>query len=164
MLAEGFYAYQWEKNGVVVSGTSNSYTVTTPGTYRARFSRVSAPSATQWNKWSTPVVINETTTAIASLEDVEEIEMSTEVLSVTVYPNPARPDNIHIDVNSPGNGALRIQLLDQLGRSVFDDSLERVSGNGEADISVPGGLSEGIYLLRLSHGSQRVVERVMIRN
>jgi hypothetical protein len=31
MLAEGFLAYQWEKNGVIISGaTSNTYTATTP--------------------------------------------------------------------------------------------------------------------------------------
>lgn len=58
-LAEGFLAYQWQKNGVTISGaTGPSYTATTTGTYRARFSRRSrTPSEAQWNEWSDAVTI-----------------------------------------------------------------------------------------------------------
>lgn len=165
MLAEGFYAYQWEKNGVLLSATTNTYTVTTPGTYRARFSRVSAPTATQWNKWSAPITINETTTTTTASTDVAEIvEIATEELSVSVYPNPTRSDNIHLDIQSGGEGEMRIQILDQLGRSFFDDFVSGVQGAGQADIVVPGGLVDGIYLVRVTYGDQQVVERVMIQN
>jgi hypothetical protein len=57
-LAAGFRAYQWEKDGVIIAGaTSNKYTATTTGTYRARFSRVPSPGASDWNQWSAPVVV-----------------------------------------------------------------------------------------------------------
>jgi hypothetical protein len=58
-LSEGFLAYQWERNGVIISGaTSASYTATTTGTYRARFSRISkTPAANQWNKWSNTITV-----------------------------------------------------------------------------------------------------------
>lgn len=58
-LAEGYLAYQWERNGVIISGaTSARYTATTTGTYRARFSRKStSPSEAQWNRWSDPVTV-----------------------------------------------------------------------------------------------------------
>lgn len=63
-LGTGFKAYQWELDGVIMSSiplTSSTVTVTQPGTYRARFSRVSAnPTASEWNAWSKPVVIRET--------------------------------------------------------------------------------------------------------
>jgi predicted esterase/chitodextrinase len=63
-LSTGFLAYQWELDGAIMSSvplTSSTITVTQPGTYRARFSRVSAnPSGSQWNAWSKPVVIRET--------------------------------------------------------------------------------------------------------
>lgn len=72
MLAEGFLAYQWEKDGAILSNAANTLTVTAPGRYRARFSRISAsPSATQWNQWSPYVTITETGT-------------STPVVSVTI--------------------------------------------------------------------------------
>lgn len=59
-LAAGFYRYQWERNGAIISGaTGNTYTANTPGTYRARFSRVPNPTAAQWNDWSDPVTVTE---------------------------------------------------------------------------------------------------------
>ncbi len=54
-LAAGFQAYQWRKNGVVISGaTTDSIKVTTVGTYDARVERNGI-----WSDWShTPVVIS----------------------------------------------------------------------------------------------------------
>jgi hypothetical protein len=58
-LAEGFLAYQWERNGAIISGANSAYyTATTTGTYRARFSRKSrTPSEADWNDWSAPVTV-----------------------------------------------------------------------------------------------------------
>jgi hypothetical protein len=59
-LAAGFRAYQWEKNGVIISGaTDNTYTATTTGTYRARFSRKPNPTASDWNQWSPAINITQ---------------------------------------------------------------------------------------------------------
>jgi predicted esterase len=59
-LSREFYAYQWERNGVIIPGaTSYTYTATTPGTYRARFSRKTSNPTTEsdWNQWSKPVEV-----------------------------------------------------------------------------------------------------------
>lgn len=57
-LAEGFFHYQWERNGVIISdATTSAFTANTPGTYRARFSRKRNPGAGDWDKWSDPVVV-----------------------------------------------------------------------------------------------------------
>lgn len=58
-LADGFLAYQWQKDGVILSGaTGHEYVATQPGVYRARFSRLSRnPSSGQWEEWSDPVTI-----------------------------------------------------------------------------------------------------------
>ena len=62
-LAEGYLAYQWEKDGVILSTKTNMLTVTVPGKYRARFSRKStSPTEAQWNKWSPYVTITQTGT------------------------------------------------------------------------------------------------------
>jgi len=69
-VSPGFLAYQWEKDGVIQSrplnGTgANSYITNTPGTFRVRFSRVSAnPTEAQWNRWSDPVVVRDGTTVV----------------------------------------------------------------------------------------------------
>ena len=58
LLAEGFFAYQWEKDGQVIPGAaSHKFTPMEAGVYRARFSRVASPAANDWNKWSKPVTI-----------------------------------------------------------------------------------------------------------
>ena len=49
-ITPGFYAYQWDKDGVVIPGaTGNEYIATSIGTYRARFQRTSASA---WSDWS----------------------------------------------------------------------------------------------------------------
>lgn len=63
-LAEGYLAYQWEKDGVILGNGTHTLTVTTPGRYRARFSRKSvSPTEAQWNKWSPYVTITQTGTS-----------------------------------------------------------------------------------------------------
>ncbi|HRF35126.1 MAG TPA: fibronectin type III domain-containing protein, partial [Cyclobacteriaceae bacterium] len=59
-LAQGFHAYQWELDGEIIAGaTTYLDTAKVPGTYRARFSRVPNPTENDWNRWSKPVTITE---------------------------------------------------------------------------------------------------------
>jgi hypothetical protein len=68
-LAKGFFKYQWQKNGATIAGaTSATYTATTTGTYRARFSRVPNPTEADWNPWSANVVVTEQNPAQAQVE------------------------------------------------------------------------------------------------
>lgn|GEM_PF-980163 len=63
-LAQGFHAYQWELDGEIIAGaTTYLDTAKVPGTYRARFSRVPNPTENDWNRWSKPVTITESTPA-----------------------------------------------------------------------------------------------------
>lgn len=58
VLPEGFFAYQWEKNGVLLTAeTTHQLKPTAPGIYRARFTRKPTPSSSDWNSWSEPVTI-----------------------------------------------------------------------------------------------------------
>lgn len=70
-LGEGFRAYQWEKDGVIISGaTSHTYTATATGKYRARFSRVANPGAGDWNQWSAPVTVTQVNPPQAQMDQV----------------------------------------------------------------------------------------------
>ena len=57
-LQAGFYAYEWQKDGVTIPGqTGNDLIVTSYGTYRGRFKRT---ATSNWSVWSpTPAVISE---------------------------------------------------------------------------------------------------------
>ena len=56
-ISAGYYAYEWQLNGSTIAGaTSNEYTATVAGQYRARFMRIAGGS---WSDWSpSPVVIS----------------------------------------------------------------------------------------------------------
>jgi hypothetical protein len=70
-MPEGFRAYQWDKNGVIISGaTSAKYTATSTGSYRGRFSRVPNPTSSQWNEWSPAVSVSSQTPAKALINQV----------------------------------------------------------------------------------------------
>jgi hypothetical protein len=70
-LAKGFFAYQWQKNGVIISGANASaYVATSTGTYRARFSRVANPKVTDWNQWSEPVNVTSQTPPQAKIDQI----------------------------------------------------------------------------------------------
>lgn len=75
-LANGFRAYQWQKNGVTISGaTSSSYVATTTGTYRARFSRKVNPSSADWNTWSKEITVTQQSPQQARIEQKGTVKL-----------------------------------------------------------------------------------------
>ena len=68
-FSKGFLAYQWEKDGVIISGENKEELIAnTPGVYRGRFSRKSAaPSESQWEEWSDPINVSEVNPAKPSI-------------------------------------------------------------------------------------------------
>lgn len=76
-LTWGFYQYQWQRNGIDIAGaTSNEYTATQFGTYRARFKRL---STSEWSDWSkVPVVIS--ARAATATPDIKISGMRSKVL------------------------------------------------------------------------------------
>lgn len=169
MLAEGFLAYQWQKNGVVISGaTSNTYTTTTPGTYRARFSRLStAPTEAQWNKWSANIVITETTSttamAFSEPEIVEDDPLASEEFSVSVFPNPTRSDNLNMKINAIGREPVDIRLIDQYGGEHFRHTFDTEILQSDQPLNTTG-LPNGIYVLWINQGRRQLKQRVVIKN
>lgn len=70
-LPPGFPAYQWRLNGELISGaTSNVFYAKTPGTYTARFSRISNPAEAQWNQWSDPLALTVTAPPQANIQQL----------------------------------------------------------------------------------------------
>ncbi len=59
-FSNGFRAYQWEHDGVIIAGANQSqYIANTPGTYRGRFGRVPNPTESDWEPWSDEIVVTE---------------------------------------------------------------------------------------------------------
>lgn len=59
-FSEGFFAYQWERDGQIIPAANEAlFVADTPGTYRGRFSRKPNPSEGDWERWSDPIVVSE---------------------------------------------------------------------------------------------------------
>jgi predicted esterase len=59
-FSSGFFAYQWQRDGQILSGeTGSEITANVPGTYRGRFSRKPNPTEADWERWSDPIVVSE---------------------------------------------------------------------------------------------------------
>ncbi len=170
MLAEGFFAYQWEKNGVIISGAgANTYIAKTPGTYRARFSRVAAPTATQWNRWSAPITItsatatariNATEDTVTVLEDVGDEN----AFEVRTFPNPATPENLFIQLQTADRESpVQLQLIDQMGHAIHDAvyTPAQVSEGVKPTLTQP--IANGMYIIIANQGRRSSKLKVLIK-
>jgi hypothetical protein len=161
-LPQGFFAYQWQRDGVTLSTTSYALTATVAGTYRARFSRVANPTSTQWNKWSATVTVTEGTTAssqdsvvIAMEEIVPEVEES-----VSVFPNPTNSGNINVRYDKPV--AASVKIVDAMGRAVYDRMIDfTFEPTHKLDVTSP--VSEGLYYVVINDGTAPVRRKILIR-
>lgn len=135
-LAEGFLAYQWERNGVIISGaTSASYTATTTGTYRARFSRTSrTPSADEWNRWSDPVTV-----VSSSPVQAQVAQVGTTVLKDLNYYNYAHLKSVNTaDHYYWYKNGVRIDLSGSVDDTVRYPRFTSTNGNGAYTLVTAG--------------------------
>lgn len=173
-LAEGFLAYQWQKDGVLLGNKTHTLTVTTPGKYRARFSRKSAyPTEAQWNKWSPYVTITQVgITAIASTRTTttEEVQIAAEEepaaeggFSFDVYPNPATSDNISIDLRGAEDAPLEVRIVDGLGRELYTNTFEGPALLAGSQLTLPRDATAGVYVLMVNQGKKQLRRKVMVK-
>lgn len=172
MVGEGFFAYQWEKDGVIISGAStNTYIAKAAGTYRVRFSRIANPTSTQWNQWSNPVKVTTGTTAtsarIASNADSTVVEdLNTEEtaeFSASVFPNPGKSEEMTIIVRSAEeNTPIAVQMLDPTGKNIYDHTDSPSIWKDGIKPALPKGLTQGIYILAIKQGPRTFRQKVII--
>lgn len=175
MLAEGFLAYQWEKDGVILSTKSNTLTATTPGTYRARFSRKATyPTEAQWNKWSPPVKVTEATTsttlaATGAPTDAQQLEAAPEEVSMeeassfNVYPNPASADNIRLELQGMAESPVQVKIVDQMGRELYAQTFETPGLASGQQLALPSSAQGGVYILMVNQGERQLRKKVVVK-
>ena len=173
MMAEGFWAYQWEKNGVKLTATSYNYKATTPGTYRARFSRKRYPTESDWNEWSAPVKVIDISQARAvatnARSTTEEPEIMTEDVSseegvvVNIYPNPTSADNINLQLEGLAEAPVQVRIVDQLGRELYANTFESPAMTQKEQIGLPATSRGGVYILMVNQGIMQLRKKVVLR-
>ena len=69
--------------------------------------------------------------------------------SITVYPNPSKGKNIHIQMSNQPSGQYDIRLLNALGQVLYSKSFEQQNGSTTQTIQWDNVWSEGIYQLEV---------------
>jgi hypothetical protein len=116
-VATGFRKYQWEKNGVIISGATSSYYVAkSTGRYRVRFSRVANPLSADWNQWSDYVNVTEQTPVKPQITQVGTVLLK--------------------DLNYYGNARLKSETLADHYYWYKNGALVNLSGNQDDTVSL----------------------------
>jgi hypothetical protein len=151
VLSEGFFDYEWERDGEIVEGDSHTLIATKPGTYRARFSRYPVSSGHQWNRWSDPVLISNEDELVTGVADPSHGTLE-------IYPNPSSGDNLKIIVTN--NSIAEVVIIDMTGRLVHKENTLPQPGR-ERRIS-PGKLPDGIYQVIIRSNGKTFSEKLVI--
>ncbi|MBP9882758.1 MAG: T9SS type A sorting domain-containing protein, partial [Chitinophagales bacterium] len=87
-------------------------------------------------------------------------DVPTKEMSLNVWPNPAT-DNLNITVSNGSDGSVKVQLLDVFGREIM---LNELNGSRyEQTITWNmNDLSNGVYIVRVLNGNNRIEQKVMV--
>ena len=81
--------------------------------------------------------------------------------SMQVFPNPAN-DLLSIKLKNVSEKHFDIKIVDVLGQTMIEKKEEDVSGNFEKQVDIST-LSEGIYMVIVSVGEKKSVERIVVQ-
>ena len=124
-----------------------------------------------WEMWSdfmwTPVDLSwdlELRFGIFPIEltptSVQDLRSSEPSLSYELYPNPTH-GRFTLEFTDRAYNNLRIQVYDITGKQVYDELLDNPKLHRRIEI-FPGGLSKGVYLVRLSSENKTGVQRLIV--
>ena len=100
-----------------------------------------------------------TVSSMGLSSDVSTLDASVSLNAVSVYPNPAN-SFVNIDFGQNlGSGQARVEVLDMQGRRVYASGLISTESTLQLNTSE---YSKGIYLIRISRGTESVTKKVMI--
>ena len=82
---------------------------------------------------------------------------------VSVYPNPASQDNIHVQVETVIPLPVRVRLLDPMGRNLFDEIFQPAELASGVHIAPAGTMNTGMYVVSVEQGRVMVREKVIVK-
>ncbi len=104
------------------------------------------------SNWCTPFTFITTSSTGIDENNFEQLAL---------YPNPAR-DNLFLRINSNGAGTVHIILFDLLGKKVLEQDVDLTSGQNIKEISLDN-VKEGIYIARITTGSNTTNQKIVVR-
>jgi hypothetical protein len=90
---------------------------------------------------------------------------ATAAAQLTAWPNPNRGDQLYINLSKVDDGVdqVGIEFFDLYGKQVVSRMLPVQDGMLNSSLDLVGDMSSGVYLMRVSAGSNVTTERIIIQ-
>jgi hypothetical protein len=139
--------FQWYLDGVAIAGATDSiYTPTVQGIYSVM--------ATNGNGCS--LISNALPRTFTSIENT-----STKEFSMNIAPNPIDKNGLSLLISSPTAIQMNVQIVDQLGRSVYNQVVNMNEGDQHIILD-PGILATGIYTIQMMNGKNSIEKKFVV--
>jgi len=140
--------YEWYfGDGVFLKGAEVNYDFKTDGVFDVTLKAISGSTFAEYSQKV------EVLKSVTSVESIEKPELD-------VYPNPVK-DLLKIKFGNPVEGALKIEIMNITGKSVYSQSIN-ADGLIQTEVNV-NQLNPGIYFLRIMNGKNRVADRKFVK-
>ena len=83
---------------------------------------------------------------------------------LTIFPNPSTQDNINVKLESIQGLPVHIQLIDMVGRSFAEQTVELTQAAEGVRLSPAENLRPGIYIISVKQGKAMARQRVVVRD
>jgi len=100
-------------------------------------------------------------TATFSVAITASVEELMGISNLVVYPNPAS-DEVFVSFNNQNGNVITIELIDQLGRTVFDNNEFEMIGFNQVSINLSH-VADGVYSVLIHSGENTVAKRIFIK-
>lgn len=94
---------------------------------------------------------------------VNEDGQFTRELQLTLFPNPAKPDNINVLITGLENAPFEISIYSLNGSKVFQKSYETSSFSLSEKIELMDETRSGLYIVRVVQGYRQVNKRLLVK-
>ncbi len=139
--------FQWYLDGVAIAGATDSiYTPTVQGIYSVM--------ATNGNGCS--LISNALPRTFTSIES-----NSAKEFTMNIAPNPIDKNGLSLLISSPTAIQMNVQIVDQLGRSVYNQVVNVNEGHQHIILD-PGILATGIYTIQMMNGKNSIEKKFVV--
>jgi Secretion system C-terminal sorting domain len=139
--------FQWYLDGVAIAGATDSiYTPTVQGIY----------SVIATNSNGCPLISNALPRTFTSIQT-----SSLKEFSMNIAPNPIDKNGLSLLISSPTAIQMNVQIVDQLGRSVYNQVVNVNEGNQHIILD-PGILASGIYTIQMMNGKNSIEKKFVV--
>jgi hypothetical protein len=91
-----------------------------------------------------------------------EAVQQTEKLDFYIAPNPTTHDHINFLLSHAASGPVSVRLISMTGLVVSESVMEN-AGEDWVRLDAPSSLGQGLYILEIRQGHQKVAKRVVIK-